>query len=393
MVRQSAHRSVRLRLFAVVLAVVIVALVGGCASGGSAEAVAQTSSDQYAPSAAAAGSRSMADMAEESAAMPVVQRSSAISPESPEPQPEEPQERLRVYSADLELIVAKIDQSRDRILALVEDLGGYVEASQAEYLVLRVPKREFQNAVSAIESEGELSSRSIRTADVTEQFSDLERRIEIAEQARSRLYELLEQTEDTDERVRIVQEIRRLTEQIERLSSMLDSLSSLIDYSRITVRLVARITAETGNRSAIPFPWIANLDPLYRSVGEAHGRFGFTVPEDFAVFEDGRLVVAEAADGTRLRAGGRANEPLGTTEFWTAALSFHLSDFYRSAEEVSAGGYAGSLFESKDSPAYYYLVMVKADEDDLYVVETFFPDQTTREARLTPILTMLEEES
>ncbi len=364
-----------------------VLLSAGCASGASQEMAAEPAYAMRAAGTAPASAPRVRTQADTGAgAVPTADRSRPADSQAPQPQ-----ERLRVFAADLELVVSAVDRARTRILTLVEQLGGYVESSTNDYLMLRVPKDSFDRALAEIQEEGEVRSRSVRTADVTEQFADLERRLQIAQAARTRLYELLEETEDTDERVKIVQEIRRLTEQIERLQATRDSLSSLIEYSRITVRLVARIAAQEVSRADIPFRWIANLDPVYQSVGEARRPFELAVPADFAVFTHGKQVQAEAADGTRLRAGAVKNEPAGDTEFWSSALVFHLSDFYASAGPVDTGTFAGALFRSKDVPAYYYLVAVRAADQDLEVVEAFFPDETTKDNRLESLIGMLEE--
>ena len=239
--------------------------------------------------------------------------------------------RLRVYSADLVLVVPSVDAARDRIVALVEEAGGYVEYSEAAALVVRVPAARSDDALALIEREGTVRERAISTADVTEQYADLERRLEIARASRARLHELLDQTEDADEQVSILREIRRLSEEIEQLDGSLRSLAQLVAFSRITVRLIPRISVRPVDRPQIPFAWIAGLDPLSRTLGPAVRSLAIDVPDSFAVFEEGDRLRAESADGVRLRAGGRSNDPAGDAEFWSNALVYHLGPWYRSA--------------------------------------------------------------
>ena len=298
----------------------------------------------------------------------------------------QPAKRLRVYSADLELVVASVEDSRDRIITIVETAGGYVESSRADYLVVRVPALRFDPILEAIEETGDVRFRAVRTSDVTDQYFDLERRLRISEASRDRLLELLEQAEDPDERVAILRDIRRLTEEIEQLRSSLQSLDQLIRFSRITIQLVSRIQVSQIGRQEIPFWWIAALSPLASTTYAADSDIPIIPDDSFAVFESGQRLFAEAADGTQFRAGAVANEPLGTEEFWQSALMYHLVPFYRSATPAEAGEYFGVLFESKDAAPFYYLVLVNCRDDELVVAEVFLPHSDAKDARLDDIL-------
>lgn len=311
------------------------------------------------------------------------------APDDEEPQESEPAERLRVYSAELELVVAGVEDSRGAIIGIVERAGGYIESSGADFLVVRVPAARFDDTLLEIEETGDVRSRAVRTSDVTDQFFDLQRRLTISEASRERLLELLEDTEDPDERVALLREIRRLTEEIEQLRASLESLDQLIRFSRITVQLISRIEISAVKRQEIPFRWIASLSPLGSPTVPAREDIPVELDDSFAVFESGTTFFAEAADGTQVRAGAVENEPRGNEEFWQTALIHHLSALYRSATPLQSGRYRGVLLESKDREPFFYAVLVTAREDDLIVVELFMPDPAAREARLDGVLEAL----
>jgi len=302
-----------------------------------------------------------------------------------------PQKRLRVYSAELELAVTSVEASRETAVRTAEEAGGYVESSSLDYVVIRVPAETFESVLSEIEGMGTILSRAVRTADVTEQFSDLKQRIDLSERTRERLYALLDRATETEERVKILREIRRLTEEIERMKAELESLDRLVRFSRITVRLVPRIARDDLSRDTIPFPWIARLDPLEVTTEEARGRIPLQLSDDFAVFEEGKQWLAEAAEGTRLKAGAVPNEPLGDSRFWARALEYHLRDFYSGTKNVVYGRFRGVLFESKDPQPFFYLAVVHVEEGELIVVETFFPNREALERRIGQIERMLSE--
>lgn len=302
-----------------------------------------------------------------------------------------PQERLRIYSANLDLGVTSVERARDEIVGITQDSGGYVETSRDDYIVVRVPAESFGRVLTEIETVGTLRSRSVRTADVTDQFFDLERRLAIALAARDRLNALLERTNEPDEQVAILRDIRRLTEEIERLRASFESLAQHIAYSRITVQLTAMITQNTSSRRRIPFPWIARLDPLSQTTKDASFRVPVEVPESFALFEEGRFVQAEAADGTSLRIGAVPNEPHGDGQFWERALEYHLGPFYLRVKTIESGPFSGVLLESMDRQPYHYAVVVAVHREELVVAEIFYPSTATLEARSDEIEKMLRE--
>ncbi len=322
------------------------------------------------------------------AAAPMME--SAVPARLPDRPDVPPAERLRVYSGNLELSVGRIEAARRAIIDYVVGIGGHVERSQDDMVVVRVPAARFSDAMNRIEREGAVLGRAIETADVTDQYTDLERRLEIAVRSRERLYELLERSEEASERVDILREIRRLTEEVERLRSSLASLADFVAFSRITVRLIPRIPPIGPARDRIPFPWIARLDPLRATVGPADRDLRLQSPGSFAVFESGRRIAAEAADGTRIRAGGRTNDPAGDADFWAEALRLHLQPFYASAEPITVRAFRGVLLESRDTIPHSYLVLVAPRADELIVVEGYFPTAEARDEFLPDIIAMIE---
>ncbi len=394
------------RLLAGLLVIGVVLILGSCFSlGGMAESAAyaddgyiEYDEDSFGAGADGALPMAAAERSAPAGSVPASPAGSGIAqttaggalpgepPAEPDAEESEPSERLRVYSADLDLVVASVAESRDEIIGIVETAGGYVESSRADYLVVRVPAERFDPILEAIEETGEVRSRAVRTSDVTDQFFDLERRLRISEASRERLLQLLEQAEDPDERVAILRDIRRLTEEIEQLRSALGSLDQLIRFSRITIQLISRIQVSQIARQEIPFWWIAALSPLEFTTSAAGSDILITPDESFAVFDSGPWLFAEAADGTQFRAGAVTNEPFGDEEFWQSALIYHLGPFYRYAEPVESGEYRGVLLESKDTAPFYYLVLVHSRDDDLIVVEAFLPTSDAKDSRLNDIL-------
>ena len=312
-------------------------------------------------------------------------RAEADAAALPEAAPERPEERLRVYAGFCRLMVDDPNREKESIAAIAEQAGGYVESSAAQTVAIRVPAQSFRAIFEQILTLGRVLEKAVESSDVTDLFRDHQTRLEIAQKTRTRLYTLLEDTEDVEERLSILREIRRLSEEIERLSRLLQLLERQIALSRITVQLVPRLAPEEAGAAAIPFPWIAALDPLYVSLPRLGKKIDFTPGDDFAVFDRESYYRAESAEGTRLRIGSTANRPQGDAVFWQKALAYHLSPYYRTSELLTLGAVQAVLFDSKDREPYGYLVGVvpaPKEERSLVVVEIFFPDASARDLRL-----------
>ena len=316
---------------------------------------------------------------------------SATSTWTPASIPQLPEKRARIYSGFCRLIVEEMERAKKELERLAQERGGYVESIVGQKVILRLPAERFQESFAYILGLGEVVHKAVETYDVSDTLRDQEARLRLAERARQRLYELLEKATDAGERLEILREIKRLSEEIEQIRLSLELLKSQIALSRITVELVPRLAETPVGREAIPFPWIANLDPLYPSLTSLKGRVSLALGDEFAVFERQKSYRAESPEGTRVRLGSTLNLPKGDGAFWQKALAHHLGPLYRSSEPIGAGPFRGALFTSKDSKPYFYLVGVSVKEKSLYVLEAFFPDQEARQKRLAAVTTAMQE--
>lgn len=299
--------------------------------------------------------------------------------------PQKPAERKRIYSGFCRLIVDEVEQAKADLTRFAEQEGGYVESAYENTIVLRVPASRFRELFETILDKGELLYKSIETFDVSDYFRDQEMRLRTAERARGRLYTLLERTDDVEERLAILREIKRLSEEIEGIRLRLESLERRISFSRITVELVPRLPVGQIGKEDIPFRWIAALEPVYGNLPRLRGRVSLPLGEEFAILEVRRAFRAESSDGTRVRIGSTWNLPRGDEEFWQRALVHHLHPFYRQAEPLEIGSLRGVLFTSKDRDPYAYLVAIRIKGNGLYVVEVFFPDLEAKDQHLEGI--------
>ena len=302
-------------------------------------------------------------------------------PPKPRTEPREPKTEalakpLVVYLGYLKLRVKRLLEAVDAITAKVEALQGYIESLTQTVVVVRVPAGDFEAAMAAFAELGTVLARRVKALDVTEKFTDLRGRLVVARDTRDRLLALLEEVTDTKERLRILQEVKRLTEQIESIEARLRTLKNLVDYYTITLELESVVASTRAVVHRSPFPWVRGLQAHLQTLGAGAGAVRLPVPDGFVFFDQADAWRAQAADTTVLRAGRVDNEPRGTSAWWSDAVRHEMVG--RDEEEVeegTAGGMAWRVFRNKDVQPRSWLVGVQAQGAHVFVVEAFFPNQ------------------
>jgi hypothetical protein len=111
------------------------------------------------------------------------------------------------------------------------------EESQRATIVLRVPQEQFFTALGRIEALGKLLSQSVGVEDVTEQFIDLEARLQSAIRQEQSLLALLQKAESVSEILTIERELTRVRSEIEKLQGQRNFLQRRVEMATITVTL------------------------------------------------------------------------------------------------------------------------------------------------------------
>lgn len=311
---------------------------------------------------------------------------SSLSKPAPVSTPTQPQapasaaaaDPLVVYSGYLHLRVKRMVETTDAVTAAAEKFGGYIESMTETVVIVRVPVDKFDAAMAVFEALGTVLGREVKALDVTAQFTDVSTRLAVAQEARKRLLALLEATQDVQQRLQILQEIKRLSEQIETMSSTLETLRKLADFSTITLTLEPVVTQQAGLVHRSSFPWVRDLEPYRTTLPEGKSDIGYHVPNGFVLFEDDDTYRAQAADTSTLRGGTVENEPRGDAAFWGEAIDHEMTG--RDEEPVLDGTTAGlvwRVYRSKDAAPQYMLVGVLSVGDKLHVLEGFFPTEAS----------------
>ncbi len=170
--------------------------------------------------------------------------------------------RIVVYTANYLIVVPEIEAAMARMKSIAEAAGGWVDQVDRNTMKIRVPASRFEDTTSLIESLGRFVERSLKAADVTEDYVDLEARLRNARAVRDRLNALLAKAEDVKAALEVEKELARVGREIERLEAKFEILRNRVAFSTISVgfQTVAR-TAPAPINTQLPFAWLRELNP------------------------------------------------------------------------------------------------------------------------------------
>ena len=168
------------------------------------------------------------------------------------------QKRLVIYTADVTLEVADVDEVRKAVLRLAKEVGGYLKQETNTTVTVRVPADKFEQTLEKVCKLGRVLERDIDAQDVTEEYRDLELRLSALRKHLKRLEEVLQKAEGVSEIAEIMSQIKEVVVEIERLEGRLRALKVQVAYSTLTVQLAKPRTriAEQAVVAPLPFEWV-----------------------------------------------------------------------------------------------------------------------------------------
>ncbi|WP_321279954.1 DUF4349 domain-containing protein [Marinifilum fragile] len=146
----------------------------------------------------------------------------------------------------IDLKVGNVEAAKARVDSIVKEYGAYYSSEklnntdwETSYnLTLRIPFVHFESFITAIEQgKGEVLYKEIDARDVTEQFIDLETRLQNKRTYAQKYMDLLKKAKSVKEILEIEENIRHIEEEIESTSGRLKYLNDLVDYSTLKLNI------------------------------------------------------------------------------------------------------------------------------------------------------------
>ena len=167
--------------------------------------------------------------------------------------PEGSPEKL-IYSASATVETTEFDRTIEKLSALVEQYGGFVESSSingsnyytqsrgysseryASY-VIRVPSGKFSALMGSLSTLGNVPYSHTYTENITAQYYDSDARLTAYQTQEARLLEMMEAAETVEDLIAIEEKLTELRYQIESLQSTLKNWDRQVAYSTLDLEV------------------------------------------------------------------------------------------------------------------------------------------------------------
>jgi len=167
--------------------------------------------------------------------------------------------RQIIYTAAMSVSVFNVEESLETVEQLPERHGGWIATMTGETLVMRIPSKNLRKAMDELAAMGVVEYRTLESSDVSDEYYDIETRIEVLERTHSQLLDLLAKARNVQEALAVRNSLDEITMELEVLKGRMRKLKDLVSYSTLTVSLTERGPHMPTPSSNDPFPWVDEL--------------------------------------------------------------------------------------------------------------------------------------
>ncbi|MBW1811164.1 MAG: DUF4349 domain-containing protein [Deltaproteobacteria bacterium] len=168
--------------------------------------------------------------------------------------PAQKTQRKVVYTGWFTIDVYEIRKAQKELVALVEGMGGYMQETSGNMVVVRLPAEKFALIEPELKKLGRLddSLTRIQASDITARFVDTELRLKTKKKYLQTLTKMLEQAGTLKDKLEVQKEIARMIEEIESLEGALRLMKQQVALATVTVTF--RL-AHSGPKRTFRLPW------------------------------------------------------------------------------------------------------------------------------------------
>jgi hypothetical protein len=172
------------------------------------------------------------------------------------------EERMIVRTGDMSLIVKDINQAVDEITQLAAGFDGYVVSSSISgeedemrgWISIRVVDEKFDQALAELRALAvRVKSENTDSRDVTQEYTDLQARLNNAEATEKQYLALLEEAADVEDILKIYDSLSRVRQEIEQIKGQMQYLERTASMSLISVYL----RPEASEKPLVAVGWSA----------------------------------------------------------------------------------------------------------------------------------------
>jgi hypothetical protein len=156
---------------------------------------------------------------------------------------------IRDGRVDLRVEVGTFGQVSSQLRSIAADLGGYITAGETHlqeidgvnytvgWLTMRIPEDRFDDALNRVDGLGERLSLNVSSQDVTEEYVDLEGRLQYWRTQEAFYQRLMNEATEIEDLVTIQTRMQDVLLNIEQIEGRLRYLDSRTNFSTLTVGL------------------------------------------------------------------------------------------------------------------------------------------------------------
>ncbi|WP_246202637.1 DUF4349 domain-containing protein [Virgibacillus doumboii] len=168
-------------------------------------------------------------------------------------------DRKIIYTANLRIEVKDYQKAVKDIQSQVSEHGGYiVESHMSEgsedgstngTVKARVPQGQFREFVQFVEDgSSKVLESNISGQDVTEEYVDLESRLESKRVVEKRLLNFMEQAEKTEDLLKISEDLAKVQEEIEQITGRMNYLENKVNLATVTIHIQENNVTISGSK-------------------------------------------------------------------------------------------------------------------------------------------------
>jgi hypothetical protein len=145
--------------------------------------------------------------------------------------------KMLVYNANMGLTVKNSDTTISQITRIAEEQKGYVVSKSNYRITIRIESEKLEGTIAQVSKLGKMTSKSVSTTDVSDNYADIKIRLDNAEKARTRYLELLAKAENVEAALKVEKELERLNTEIDQLSWQVIKMEHDVRFSTLTVNV------------------------------------------------------------------------------------------------------------------------------------------------------------
>ncbi|MBQ3980636.1 MAG: DUF4349 domain-containing protein, partial [Treponema sp.] len=151
----------------------------------------------------------------------------------------QPLNRKIIFNGTISLEVESLEQTQAAVQKWVRDFGGYISQSYMDgtsaNFTTKIPSSSFDVAMEQASGFGKILHKNIESTDVTDEFYDLQTRIETKKVLVERLQSYLKNANSVKDMMEIETRVNEVTSDLETMQGQMNRLAGKIDFATVTI--------------------------------------------------------------------------------------------------------------------------------------------------------------